>query len=214
MKSQKSSLLFFQKALNYTSEWTVFTLPMDQPKTRSPPKPPDYLFLWFPNPLPFLNSLLYQTAEWNYDLCLATQITGKPFQTNCNFFYLSHPSFCRHRRRFHSHSYYSHHNHQSHHILCNGEKERSHHITAQNSQSNAHTTLNFAVFGHPALCKQPLQTVKPGFLNIVQKYISFYVTQTETCKRKDLILMKIAPLLLMFILNNKPCFGILQVSFR
>lgn len=38
----------------------------------------------------------------------------------------------------------------------------------------------------------------------VQKHISFYVTRTETCKWKDLILMKIVPLLLMFILNTKP----------
>lgn len=128
------------------------------------------------------------------------------FRQTINFFYLSHPSFCRHSRRFHSHSYYSHHNHQSHHILCNGEKERNNYITVQNSQRNAHTTLNFAVFGHPALCKQPLQTVKPGFLNTVQKYIYFYVTETETCKWRDQILLKIAPLLFTFILNTKPQF--------
>lgn len=132
-----------------------------------------------------------------------------------NFFYLSHPSSCRHSRRFRSHSYYSHHNHQSHHILCSGEKERSDYITAHKPQSNAHTTLNPAVSGQPAPCKQPLQTVKPGFLNMVQKYISFCVTQTETCKWKDLIIVKIAPLLINIHRKySATCFDVLQAFSR
>lgn len=143
------------------------------------------------------------SPPWKYCVLQLTEQENLCRQT-INFYYLSHPSFCRHSRRFRSHSYYSHHNHQSHHILCNGEKERSDYTTAQDSQSNAHTTLNFVVFGHPALCKQPLQAAKPGLLIMVQKHFSFYVTHTETCKWKDLILMKIVPLLLMFILNTKP----------
>lgn len=46
----------------YTSHVSTQTI------TRSPPKQSIYLFLQFPNPLPFLKGLLYQTAEWSYHL--------------------------------------------------------------------------------------------------------------------------------------------------
>lgn len=53
----------------YTSHVSAQTL------SRSPAKQSIYLFLQLPNPLPFLNSLLYQTAEWNCYLCLGNTVS-------------------------------------------------------------------------------------------------------------------------------------------
>lgn len=81
-------------------------------------------------------------------------------------------------------------------------KERLHHCW-ESTQQCTHNT-QFCTLWAPSTLQTALKTVKPGFWNTVQKYISLNITETETCKWRDQILLKIAPLLFMFILNTKP----------
>lgn len=67
--SSESTELYHWMHGVYTSHVSTQTL------TRSPPKRSIYLFLWFPNPLPFLNNLLYKIAEWSYYFCLGNTVS-------------------------------------------------------------------------------------------------------------------------------------------